>query len=171
MWTATFCEKVKPLTCLVKALWILARHKGQRTQWDRNMWTKDFSNGNKKRIVFNRRRRRGDERLRRLEKCRRKWFGYAGSFNPFTTNGTIRPKNIFEVTVGINTHLTSTVLYPSGIATHYASCHVIKFHAIESFFESSLFSPTNSQVSFQFLGLVSCGWGHIVKYFIVNYSR
>jgi len=42
--------------------------------------------------------------------------GSLGIFcNPFTPNGTIRPKNIFEATVGINTHLTSTALYPSGL--------------------------------------------------------
>ena len=84
----------------------------------------------------------------RFETC----FG----LNPFTTNGTIRPKNIFEASIGKTAHLILTLLYPSGKATYYASYHAIKFLAIASFFESSLFSPTNSKVSFCILGLVSC---------------
>ena len=39
--------------------------------------------------------------------------------NPFTTIGTIRPKNFFEVTIGIKTDLNLTALYPSGITRHY----------------------------------------------------
>ena len=33
-----------------------------------------------------------------------KLFSKTCSFNPFITNGTIRPKNIFKATIGINTN-------------------------------------------------------------------
>ena len=55
--------------------------------------------------------------------------------NPFTTSGTICPKNLFETTIGKNVRINSTALYPNGIATHCASCHAIKRHVIALFSE------------------------------------
>ena len=43
-------------------------------------------------------------------------------------------------------------MHPSGIAMYYASYHAKKFYTIALFVASSLFGPTNSKVSFRFLG-------------------
>ena len=83
----------------------------------------------------------------------------------FTTNGTIRPKRIFEATIGINTHLNLTAFYSSGITTHYAFCHVIKFYVIASFFELLPFSLTYSKAIFQSLEPVSCSCRFAVRFF------